>query len=105
MPVAADSNSVTPINVKTEIAGKPIKVQTTFDSTGHMLALTPNGKTLLVLGTSTVTPINTVTNKAGKPVKVSGPSDMAITPPASSGLTGHSAQGMSRAEGILRRPR
>jgi len=78
--VAADSNSVTPINIKTNTAGKPIKVQTTFGSTGHLLALTPNGKTLFVLGPGTVTLVSTVTNKASRPVKVSGPSDIAITP-------------------------
>jgi YVTN family beta-propeller protein len=78
--VAADSNSVTPINIKTDTAGKEIKVPTTYGSTGHVLALTPNGRTLLVLGPNSVTPVSTVTNKAGKPIKLSGPSDIVITP-------------------------
>jgi YVTN family beta-propeller protein len=75
----ADSNSVTPINTKTNTPGKAIKVPVAY-GLSHMLALTPDGKKLLVLGVDTVTPISTASDKAAKPIKVgSDPADIAVT--------------------------
>src|SRR6266487_4143615 len=72
------SNSVTPIKTRTNKPQKAVKVPVTFGA-GHMLALTPNGKTLLVLGVRTVTPISTAHNHARKPIKIRTPADIAIT--------------------------
>lgn len=68
----ADSNSVTPINTRTNQPGKAIKVPVSYGLSA-MMAFSPDGKTLLVLGTRTVTPINVATGRAGKPIQV-GPS-------------------------------
>ena len=61
-------DSVVPINLATNTAGKPISV-------GHLprgVAVTPNGAMVYVtnIGATTVTPITTATNKAGKPIQV-----------------------------------
>jgi len=72
------SNSVTPIKTRTNKPQKAVKVPVTFGA-GHMLALTPNGKTLLVLGVRTVTAISTAHNHARKPIKIRTPADIAIT--------------------------
>jgi DNA-binding beta-propeller fold protein YncE len=69
---AADSGIVTPISTKTNTVGKAIKI-------GGTMALTPNGKTLFVLGQYSITPISTKTDKIGKPIKIST-GGMAFTP-------------------------
>ena len=74
---------MTPITTATNTAGKPIKVG------GGQLAITPDGKTVYVLGCApglfscfgTVTPITTATNTPGKPIKVGKfPLAIAVTP-------------------------
>lgn len=73
----ADSSSVTPINTRTNVADKAIKVPVSY-GLSRMMAFSPDGKTLLVLGTHTVTPIATASNKAAKPITVgSSPADIA----------------------------
>jgi DNA-binding beta-propeller fold protein YncE len=75
----ADSDSVTPIATKTNKPGQPIKVPVSYGP-GHMMTLTPDGKTLLVLGTRTLTPIAVAGNTAGKPIKIGNdPADIAAT--------------------------
>ncbi len=78
------SGTVTPINLQTNKAGKPIRV-----GPGPMgIAITPNGKWAYVANAGwwghmgdTVTPINLKTNKAGKPIPVGkAPIAIAITP-------------------------
>lgn len=51
---------VTPVNVRTRVAGPPI----TFATGGQSIAVTPNGKTVYVPTADAVIPIDTVTNTA-----------------------------------------
>src|SRR5271166_5655854 len=66
---------VTPIDVATNKAGKPIPA--TFDP--HGIAITPNGKTAYVIGIGGVTPIEVATNKPGTQIAAVG-YGIAITP-------------------------
>jgi YVTN family beta-propeller protein len=73
------SNSVTPIDLVTRHAGKPIPVGTDPQA----IAITPNGRTAYVAnsGSATVTPIDTATRQAGPPIPVgTDPQAIAITP-------------------------
>ncbi len=77
--VNSASNSVTPVDLVTHRAGKPIRVGA--DPVG--IALSPSGAMAYVVdsGSGTVTPIATATRKAGKPIRVSAdPQGIAITP-------------------------
>src|SRR5271166_4163667 len=66
---------VTPIDVATNKAGKPIPA--TFGP--HGIAITPNGKTAYVIGIGGVTPIEVATNKPGTQIAAVG-YGIAITP-------------------------
>jgi YVTN family beta-propeller protein len=80
----AAGDGVTPINIATNTAGKPIKIGTAKKpSAPAAIAITPNGRTAYVvdIGLDAVTPINTATDTAGKPIKVGdNPDAIAITP-------------------------
>jgi DNA-binding beta-propeller fold protein YncE len=78
---------VTPINITTRKAGKPITFGKVAEDGNAYIAITPNGKTVYVAESGpyrhwdTVTPISTATNKAGKAIKVGEwPVAVAITP-------------------------
>jgi YVTN family beta-propeller protein len=73
------SNSVTPIDLVTRKAGRPIRVGA--DPTA--IAVTPDGAAAYVVnsGSGTITPISTATGKAWPAIPVgSNPQDIAITP-------------------------
>jgi YVTN family beta-propeller protein len=77
--VNSGSNSVTPIDLVTRRAGKPIGVG--LDP--QAIAITPDGKTAYVVNSEsgTVTPITVATRRAGRPIKVGrDPQAIAITP-------------------------
>lgn len=73
------SNTVMPINVKTNKAGAPIMVQSNPDG----IAITPDGRTAYIVnsGDNTVTPFDLETNTLGTSIHVgSDPFCIAITP-------------------------
>jgi len=77
--VNSASNNVTPVNLVTRRADKPIRVGA--DPTA--IAITPGGGTAYAVssGSGTVTPIATGTRRAGKPIRVGAdPQAIAITP-------------------------
>jgi len=77
--VNSASGSVTPVNLVTRKAGKPIRV----GSDPVAIALAPGGGTAYVVnsGSGTVTPIATATRRAGRPIRVgSDPQSIAIAP-------------------------
>ena len=77
--VNSDSGSVTPINLGTRKAGRPIRV----GKHPLAIAITPGGQTAYVAnsGSGTVTPIDTVTRRAGPPIPVGrDPQSIAVTP-------------------------
>ncbi len=77
--VNSASSTVTPIDLATRRAGKPIKV----GSDPQAIAISPDGATAYVVnsGSGTVTPISTATRRAGKPIVVGpDPQAIAITP-------------------------
>ncbi len=77
--VNSASNSVTPVDLVTRRAGKPILV----GADPVAIAISPSGAMAYVVnsGSSTVTPIATATGKAGKPIRVGAdPQGIAITP-------------------------
>jgi DNA-binding beta-propeller fold protein YncE len=64
-------DTITPISTATEEPGQPIVVGPSPDA----MAVTPDGRTVLVLtstGVTGVTPVDAVTNRAGKPVAIQG---------------------------------
>jgi YVTN family beta-propeller protein len=68
---------VTPVNVRTRVAGPPI----TFATGGQSIAVTPNGKTVYVPTADAVIPIDTVTNTALPAIAVgSEPFSILVTP-------------------------
>lgn len=81
----AVNNTVVPIDVAANKAGRPIVVaQKRHGPSG--LALAPDGKTLYAVDVAAVRPINTSSKKAGKPIptgSTSGP--MVITPDGKTG--------------------
>lgn len=87
--VNSASNSVTPVDLSTRHAGKPIPV-------GHdpqAIAITPDGSAAYVVNSrsGTVTPINTVTRRAGAPIRAgSDPQGIAITPNGKTALVTNS---------------
>ncbi len=77
--VNSASSTVTPIDLATRRAGKPIKV----GSDPEAIAISPDGAMAYVVnsGSGTVTPISTATRRAGKPIMVGpDPQAIAITP-------------------------
>jgi DNA-binding beta-propeller fold protein YncE len=74
-----DGDTITPISTATEEPGQPIVVGPSPDA----MAVTPDGRTVLVLtsaGVTGVTPVDAVTNRAGKPVPVRGAYALAVAP-------------------------
>jgi DNA-binding beta-propeller fold protein YncE len=74
-----DGNTITPISTATEEPGQPIVVGPSPDD----MAVTPDGRTVLVLtslGVTSVTPVDAVTNRAGKPVAIQGAYAVAVAP-------------------------
>jgi len=77
--VNSASNNVTPVNLVTRRADKPIRV----GADPQAIAITPGGGTAYVVssGPGTVTPIATGTRRAGRPIPVGrDPQAIAITP-------------------------
>jgi DNA-binding beta-propeller fold protein YncE len=67
---------VTPISTATDEPGHPIMVGLApLD-----MAITPDGKTLLVLTYTGVTPVDVATNRAGKPVAIEGGVALVVAP-------------------------
>ncbi len=64
------SSTVTPINLKTDRAGKPIKISGKLGA--DAIAITPDGSAAYVANqpSSTVTPIDLAAGKAGKPIEI-----------------------------------
>ncbi len=86
------SNTVTPVSLASEVAGKPIAAGA--GPTG--IAITPDGSTAYVTDRSgdEVTPIATATNTPGTPIPVgSGPGPIAITPDGSTAYVANSDDG------------
>jgi len=77
--VNSASNSVTPVDLATRRAGKPIRV----GADPQAIAIAPDGATAYVVNSEsgTVTPIATAARRAGRPIRVgSDPQAIAITP-------------------------
>jgi len=74
-----DGDTITPISTATDEPGQPIPVGQSPDA----MAVTPDGKTVLVLtsaGVSGLTPVDAATNRAGKPVAIPGAYAVAVAP-------------------------
>ena len=74
-----DGDTITPISRATEEPGQPIVVGPSPEA----MAVTPDGRTVLVLtstGLTGVTPVDAVTNRSGKPVPVQGAYALAVAP-------------------------
>lgn len=74
-----DGDTITPISTATEEPGQPIVVGPSPDA----MAVTPDGRTVLVLtslGATSITPVDAVTNRAGKPVAIQGSYAVAAAP-------------------------
>jgi DNA-binding beta-propeller fold protein YncE len=72
-------DTITPISTDTKEPGQPIVVDPSPDA----MAVTPDGRTVLVLtsaGVTGVTPVDAVTNRAGKPVAIQGACALRIAP-------------------------
>lgn len=72
-------DTITPISTAIEEPGQPIVVGPSPDA----MAITPDGRTVLVLtstGVTGVTPVDAVTNRAGKPVAIQGAYALAVAP-------------------------
>jgi len=69
-------DTITPISTATDEPGQPIIVGQTPDA----MAITPGGKTVLVLTGTGVTPVDAATNRAGKPVAIEGAHALAVAP-------------------------
>jgi DNA-binding beta-propeller fold protein YncE len=72
-------DTITPISTATEEPGRPIVVGPSPDA----MAVTPDGRTVLVLtstGVTGVTPVDAVANRAGKPVAIQGAYALRVAP-------------------------
>ena len=72
-------DTITPISTAIEEPGQPIVVGPSPDA----MAITPDGRTVLVLtstGITGVTPVDAVANRAGKPVAIQGAYALAVAP-------------------------
>jgi DNA-binding beta-propeller fold protein YncE len=78
--VATSGETVVPVNLTTNTAGKPIKLNVLGMPQG--IAMAPDGQTVYVVSArGDVTPISTATGRQGRPIWVGGdPSTMVITP-------------------------
>ncbi|HEX3752383.1 MAG TPA: alkaline phosphatase family protein [Streptosporangiaceae bacterium] len=90
--VNSGSSSVTPIDLATRQAGRPIGV----GKHPLAIAITPGGKTAYVVNSrsDTVTPINTATWRAGPPIPVGrDPQSIAVTPDGKTAYVTNSGSG------------
>ena len=90
--VNSGSNSVTPIDLATRKAGRPIRV----GKHPLAIALTPGGQTAYVANSrsGTVTPIDTATRRAGPPIPVGrGPQAIAVTPDGKTAYVANTGSG------------
>ena len=90
--VNSGSSSVTPIDLATRQAGRPIRV----GKHPLAIALTPRGKTAYVVNSrsDTITPINTATRRAGPPIPVGrDPQSVAVTPDGKTAYVTNSGSG------------
>jgi DNA-binding beta-propeller fold protein YncE len=74
-----DGDTITPISTATDQPGRPIVVGPSPDA----MAVTPDGRTVLVLtstGVTGLTPVDAATNRAGKPVAIQGAYALAVAP-------------------------
>jgi len=71
-----DGDSITPISTSTDEPGQPIIV----GRSPQAMAVTPDGRTVLVLTSTGVTPVDAVTNRAGRPVAIQGAYALAVAP-------------------------
>jgi DNA-binding beta-propeller fold protein YncE len=71
-----DGDTITPISTATDEPGQPIVVGRSPDA----VAITPDGRTVLVLTSTGVTPVDAATNRAGKPVAIQGAYALAVAP-------------------------
>lgn len=71
-----DRDTITPVSTATEEPGQPIVVGPSPEA----MAVTPDGRTVLVLTSTGVTPVDAVTNRAGKPVAIQGAYAVAVAP-------------------------
>jgi hypothetical protein len=75
------ADTITPISTVTQEPGLPIVVGPSPDA----MAVTPDGRTVLVLTSTGVTgdtPVDAVTNRAGQPVAIQGAYALAVAPAA-----------------------
>ena len=71
-----DGDTITPISTSTDEPGQPIIV----GRSPQAMAVTPDGRTVLVLTSTGVTPVDAVTNRAGRPVAIQGAYALAVAP-------------------------
>ena len=71
-----DGDTITPISTSTEEPGPPIVVGQSPDA----MAVTSDGRTVLVLTSTGITPVDTATNRAGEPVAIEGAYALAVAP-------------------------
>jgi DNA-binding beta-propeller fold protein YncE len=71
-----DSDTITPISTATDEPGQPI----TVGPSPQDMAVTPDGRTVLVLTSTGLTPVDAATNRPGKPVAIQGASALAVAP-------------------------
>ena len=71
-----DGDTITPISTSTEEPGQPIIVGRAPEA----MAVTPDGRTVLVLTSNGVTPVDAATNRAGRPVAIQGAYALAVAP-------------------------
>jgi DNA-binding beta-propeller fold protein YncE len=69
-------DTITPISTATEEPGPPIIVGRSPDA----MAVTPDGRTVLVLTSAGITPVDAATNRAGTPVAIQGAHALAVAP-------------------------
>jgi YVTN family beta-propeller protein len=83
---------MTPVRVATNTPGKTIRTGAHVFGP-HDLAITPNGRTLYLLG-GTVIPVRTASNTVGKAIRVgSDPSAIAVTPNGKTAYVANSGSG------------
>jgi DNA-binding beta-propeller fold protein YncE len=69
-------DTITPVSTATEEPGQPIIVGPSPDA----MAVTPDGRTVLVLTSTGITPVDAATNRAGEPVAIQGACALAVAP-------------------------
>ena len=69
-------DTITPVSTATEEPGQPIIVGPSPDA----MAVTPDGRTVLVLTSTGITPVDAATSRAGEPVAIQGACALAVAP-------------------------